>query len=239
MPAIRKFLFKLSASTRLRNRDVAACVRPFVRPGETVVDAGCGEFGLASFLATTKVVGVDIVQAKDNGSDFQFIPGSITALPFDTASVAVSASVDTIEHLPADIRAKALQEMVRVASRAVVVSFPRGEDARRIDEKYREGLRRTGRPEPDWLSEHLAEHYPTEEFVEATLRDAARRIDRSICVSTTYSEWSWISSLIRAADSRSVRLALLLDLALGILEFVTPRPPRKHSYRAIVTARFV
>lgn len=239
MPAIRKFLFRLSASTQLRNRDVAASVRPFLKTGETVVDAGCGEFGLASFLAPAKVVGVDIVRAGADDANFEFVPGSIVSLPFDDASVAVSASVDTIEHLPAVVRAIALAEMVRVSSKAVVVSFPRGDDARRIDEAYRADLRRYGRSEPDWLSEHLAERYPTEQYVERILRKAAGQVQRSVEVKTSYSEWTWFSRLIRTADSRSPRLALLIDLALGILGLVVPRPPRDRSYRAIVTARFV
>lgn len=238
MSIIRKTLFQLSASTRLRNRDVAGEVKRLLSTGDAVIDAGCGEYGLAPFLGTARVVGVDIVRSAGDGANFRFVEGSIVDLPFAAGSFAVAVSVDTIEHLPESLRPTAIAEMMRVSSKALVVSFPRGVEARRVDEDYRDRLRRRGRSEPEWLSEHLAEPYPTEAGVEAMIRDAAAGLGREVRIRTVYSEPTWIASSIRTVDSRSGRLALLLDLAWGAVGVVLPRPSRQRSYRAILTATF-
>ena len=141
MSRLREKLFKVSASSQHRNRDVAKEIRRLLSAGDTLLDAGCGEYGLAPFLPEAKVVGVDTVASKGLGDNFRFQAGSITALPFPDRSFGVAASVDTIEHLPEWVRAKALEELVRVAAKGIVVSFPRGREARQIDDNFRRELR--------------------------------------------------------------------------------------------------
>lgn len=238
MSRLRQKLFEVSASTRHRNRDVAEEVRRLLGAGDSVLDAGCGEYGLAPFLPEAKVVGVDTVESKGLGDNFRFQAGSITALPFPDRSFVVAASVDTIEHLPERVRAKALEELVRVAAKGVVVSFPRGSEARQVDDDFRRELRRRGKVEPDWLKEHLSEPYPDEAFAVDAIEHAAKASGRRVELACSYSEWDTTARLIRAGHARSGKLGLVTDLLLGLLAPLVPRPARDRSYRAILVARF-
>jgi ubiquinone/menaquinone biosynthesis C-methylase UbiE len=236
---LREALFRAAASTRIRNRDVAAAVRAILGPGDALLDAGCGEYGLAPYIRDVPVVGVDITNSRFTGRNFRFVPGSITALPFPDKSFAVAASVDTIEHLPTDVRTKALNELVRVATEGVVVSFPRGVDARAIDQAYRDALASRKASEPDWLREHLEQAYPDVQFTSRAIADAAKKLGRTPVMSVRYSEWDTCARLTRAVSARSARLGLIVDLMLGAFAPLIPRPPAERSYRAIMVARFV
>lgn len=99
-------------------------------------------------------------------------------------------------------------------------SFPRGLDARAIDEAFRRALAARKTPGPPWLEEHLA-------------------LGRKIEVSVHYSEWDTGARLSRAASARSARLGLLVELMVGSLAPLLPRPPEDRSYWAIMVARFV
>ena len=227
------------SSTSRRNRDVAGHIRPLLKSSETVLDAGCGEVGLAPFLSPAQVVGVDLGESKCAEANFLFIRGSITDLPLEDRSVGVAASVDTIEHLPVGARPAAIREMVRVARTAVVISFPRGQHARRVDDDYRRLLKRRNQPEPEWLAEHLAEPYPEVKSTIGLIADEARRIGRSVDVEVGYSEWLASARLLRWLSAYSERLAVAADLVLGPLVGMVMRPRERQSYRAIVVARFV
>lgn len=238
MRSVRESLFRLSASTRIRNRDVARQIRSILAQEDRVLDAGCGEFGLAPFLPDARVVGVDITQSRGTGQNFQFQVGSIMALPFADRSFAVAASVDTIEHLPARLRVQALMELVRVATKAVVVSFPGGENARKLDEHFHRQLIARKMAEPEWLREHLSDAYPDEASTKAALEAAADAVGRKVEVTSSYSEWDTIARLVRAGYARSGRLGLIADLLLGYFAPLLAQPSRSRSYRAILVARF-
>lgn len=238
MPTLKERLFRHSSTSR-RNRDVADEIRPLLTGGDRVLDAGCGELGLAPFLAPAAVVGVDLGESGCDDPNFQFIRGSITQLPLEDRSVAVAASVDTLEHLPEQVRGAAVRELVRVARTAVVLAFPRGEDARRIDDGYRQLLRRRNMAEPDWLEEHLASPYPEVETAVEMVVSEANRIGRPVDVKVRYSEWSASARLLRTISVYSEKAAMLVDLMLGPLVGLIRSPGKDHSYRAIVVAQFV
>ena len=92
----------------------------------------------------------------------QLIPaaGTATALPFADASIDVVLIMDTMEHIPPDLRADALHEAMRVAKRTVVVGGPMGARARDADAKLAASYEKRGLAVPDWLAEHLTERAP-------------------------------------------------------------------------------
>jgi len=237
MNGIRRALYRLSASTRVRNRDVAREINKLVDRNSSVLDAGCGEFGLAPFLPWSKVVGLDVAPSKEIGHNFEFVPGTILSLPFADRSFSVTASVDALEHLPEESRAAAIDELVRVASDGVVLAFPRGKDARTIDEEYGRALAKRERPKPEWLSEHLSTAYPEVPKMVEAIERAARLRSRAASVEVRYSEWDFGARWIRQSDARSPRFSLFLDLILGIVAPFMPRPAEDRSYRAILVAR--
>jgi demethylmenaquinone methyltransferase/2-methoxy-6-polyprenyl-1,4-benzoquinol methylase len=107
-----------------------------LRPGGSALDVACGSGKLTVELAKVsrggRVVGLDFSPrmleiARREHPDIEFIEGDALNLPFDDASFDASTIAFGLRNLADPVRG--LREMVRVASRAVVLEFvrpPRG-----------------------------------------------------------------------------------------------------------------
>lgn len=97
------------------------------------LDAGCGE-GFVARLILAKMPGIELTGcdlsagaltiAKQSNPNAEFLPGSVTELPFEDKSFDVVGCFEVLEHLPGDLPRAALAEFARVARRAVVLSVP-------------------------------------------------------------------------------------------------------------------
>lgn len=234
---IRTLIHTWGWDTGCRNSDVARRIKPLVSDGAYVLDAGCGENGLASFLPGKNVVGVDVLKPGDQQHNFTFLRGSILSLPFSARSFAVVASVDALEHLPADLRPAAITEMLRVADATVVVSFPSGNAARRVDEAFHRNLIQRNMPVPDWVNEHLADNYPEVESVVAEVHGQATKLGREVDTSVFYSEHIEVTKFLRWAAVRSKYVYIISNFFLGIVLPVFLRAGVDNSYRSILVVR--
>jgi hypothetical protein len=234
---IRQSIYKFAWDTRCRNVDVAGVLASFVDADKTVLDAGCGEYGVAGFVNAKRVVGVDIPAAgRGNGGDF--VHGSILDLPFADRSFDVAVSVDVLEHLPANLRDRAVAELVRCADEAIVLAFPSGTKAREMDENFERRLKAADANIPDWLAEHLENPYPgAGQIADALSAEAARR-GRAVRVTTHFSESLKVAGALRTAAAASKYLYLAGNIAAGFLLPVMPRPAGDDAYRAIIVAKF-
>lgn len=110
-------------------------IAKFVQPGETVLDAGCGEGVLSWYLAErgAKVTAMDISTPNlENAKSFlnkrgvldrvTLVQGDAEHLPFPDASFDWVVSSHVLEHLP-DFE-QGLSELHRVAKKRVVVALP-------------------------------------------------------------------------------------------------------------------
>jgi SAM-dependent methyltransferase len=236
--AIHELLFKFGGDTRRRNLDVARALKPVLSEAQTLLDAGCGEYGLADFLPATRVVGTDSICPARLGRRLTFFQASIASLPFANLSFPVVASVDTLEHLPFEMRDRALAEMFRVARAALVVAFPCGRRARQTDEEFQKNLARLDKAQPEWLVEHLQDAYPSVEWVLSKIRAESVKYDRPCDTTVCYSEQIRVTQILRWAAVRSDLLYIGINLIAGILGSIVPRPNANNSYRAIVLLRF-
>ena len=236
--SIRKTLYKMAWDTRCRNVDVARILRPFVNAETTVLDAGCGEYGLSAFVAAKSVVGVDILPTDVKVDGFTFIHGSIITLPFSEHSFSVAASVDVLEHLPEALRSEAIRQLVRVAKETIIITFPAGKAAREIDEAFNSKLRSSHQPVPDWLSEHLENPYPDANQVADLIRSEAEQNGRKVKVAVHHSENLAVAKFLRKAAATSKYLYLFGNLAAGFLLPLMPKASETNGYRAIILAEF-
>lgn len=237
--SIRKTLYKMAWDTRCRNVDVARILRPFVNRETTVLDAGCGEYGLSAFVDAKSVVGVDVIPTDSKIDGFTFIHGSIISLPFAERSFSIAASVDVLEHLPEAIRPEAIKQLVNVADKTIIITFPCGKNARDIDEAFSKELTAANQAIPDWVSEHLANQYPDAEAVVAEIETEAAKHGRAVRTSIFYSENLAVAKYLRWSAARSRYLYLIANIGSGILLPILPGAKKDNAYRAIVLAKFV
>lgn len=131
-------LTTLGHARRLRRVTVDQAL---IKPGESVLDVGCGT-GEVTLLAKTrakagKVYGIDPApemiaaarkKAGHKGLDIEFRVGVIESLPFPDASIDVVTSSLMMHHLPEDLKARGLTEIYRVlkpGGRLLIADFMR------------------------------------------------------------------------------------------------------------------
>ena len=118
---------------RYAHRQIYGQFLPYLKPSQTVLDAGCGE-GLLSCLAASgsaKVVGVDISApnidaarriAEGWGVQAKFLQGDLERLPFGDNSFDVVLCSHVLEHLP-ELSA-GLREIYRVTRDGALIAMP-------------------------------------------------------------------------------------------------------------------
>ena len=202
----------------------------------TLLDVGCGRIGMAAFLNGAQVVGVDLEPPLESLENFVFQQGTITDLHFPDRSFSVVSCIDVLEHLPLEVRDRAIDELVRVASRAVLVACPHGENGQTCDAEFQSALESRNRPIPAWVTEHLRQEYPTTTKVAEKLRQAARASGRKVKITLYYSEPVQACRFVRGAAARSDALYLAANLLLGVLLPLVPAPNFGNSYRMVMLA---
>lgn len=235
---MREFLYKFAWDTRCRNVDVARILRELTAHDARILDAGCGEYGLAAFMPAANITGADILPTGSVDPRLNYVHGSIVDLPFENGSFDAAVSVDVLEHLPENLRSYAIRQLVRVTRKAIVITFPDGERARTIDADFERELRSRQMPRPDWLVEHLAHRYPETVETTAEIDVAARDTGRAVRIRVDYSEHASVSRFLRWAAARSKYIYVPANLLSGAFLPAMPKPSAKNAYRAIVVAEF-
>jgi len=158
-------------------------VVPFIQevaPGE-LLDVGSGSEGVASWLGPEwRVTAVDVSFAAIGAMAGPLAPanrkviGDVRDLPFEDDSFDVGLALDVLEHITAADRARAIDELVRVTRRRVIVACPTGQEAFAADRRLAARLRGRGMRPPSWLIEHEANGFPEREDLEAWLAERGR-----------------------------------------------------------------
>lgn len=131
-------IMTLGQAPRLRKMTVEQAL---IKPGETVLDVGCGT-GEVTLLAKThardgQVYGIDPApemisvarrKAARKGLEIDFRVGVIEALPFPDSSLDVVTSSLMMHHLPEHLKGRSLAEIYRVLNpggRLLIADFMR------------------------------------------------------------------------------------------------------------------
>jgi ubiquinone/menaquinone biosynthesis C-methylase UbiE len=234
-------IYRHGWDTRCRNWVPARILRTLLKnlPSQSepiLLDVGCGRIGMAAFLNGAKVVGVDVETPLESVENFTFQQGTITDLHFPDKSFQVVSCIDVLEHLPLEARDRAIDELVRVASRAVLVACPHGENGQACDAEFQSALESRSRPIPEWVAEHQRQEYPTTTKLAEKLREAAAASGRKVKITLSYCEPVQVCRFVRGAAARSDALYLAANLLLGVLLPLVRAPTSENSYRMVMLA---
>ncbi|MCA9427073.1 MAG: class I SAM-dependent methyltransferase, partial [Candidatus Omnitrophica bacterium] len=147
------------------------CDRLGVDENHTVLDVGGGTGRLVQYLKSDLVFTVDPYGDGEN-----HIRASMEDLPIPESSYDVVIQIDSLEHVPDEIRERALREMSRVAERFMIWIGPvDSELAVEAEEdlcaSHREFF---AEKEMEWLSEHRIHGLPSKDLVTKTLNEGMR-----------------------------------------------------------------
>jgi arsenite methyltransferase len=131
--AAKKLISAYNSADLVRQRD-ATLQRLNLRPGENVIDIGCGPGFLCKSMAaaikpTGRVFGIDISEdmikfATGDNSDesIEYRAGNATALPVDAGQFDVAVSTQVIEYVTdADAALREISRVLRPSGRAFIV----------------------------------------------------------------------------------------------------------------------
>jgi len=141
-----------------RGKAVSDVLHGLFPPGpRSVLDVGGGTGESLTLPEEWSVVSVDIRTAACE----DFVCGSADNLPFFYKSFDIAVCLDTLEHLPENLRSRSITELCRIAREAIVLTAPFHQESVREAEKAVNDLyvKLHGKPHP-WLSEHLKNPLP-------------------------------------------------------------------------------
>ena len=148
----------------LRYLELGDLLDRYARRGP-ILELGSGPDGLRCRRRGERVVTVDLHAFPT--LDVRADGGS---LPFRDQAFTTTICNDVLEHVLPAQRFRLIAELRRVTSDLLIVGGPMGRVAEDTDRRLGRWFARTGRPVPDWLSEHLATRtYPTVEELNAAV----------------------------------------------------------------------
>lgn len=103
---------------------VVSALRDRLDPGATVVDVGDGSGHLQQFAPEMVTVAIDPSPSPDPFPESVRVQADGTRLPLDDRAVDAVVTCDALEHVEQPRRAHFLEELMRVARKAVVLTAP-------------------------------------------------------------------------------------------------------------------
>lgn len=174
-PPVRYRLHWSNIDGALRYSFVIGLLGRHYRPDLRVLEVGSGAGGITEFLQFP-VWGLDPAfdRTSERATPYLIpVAGSATALPFEDESFDVVLSLEMMEHLSHDLRGAALGEMLRVLRKGgrLIVTFPAGATARRLDARLNEAFRARFAADHPWAVEHIREGVPEVEEIVSQIRE--------------------------------------------------------------------
>jgi hypothetical protein len=202
-------------SIALRYLPIVDALKKQTKPSDKILEVGSEISGITTYYPR-------LVTGLDQGFDYKRqnkylkpVEGSAVAMPFKDKSFDYVISVDCIEHIPPKLRAKAVGEMLRVASKQIYLTFPVGQHSQSIDKMLDEYFYQKNGEHFTYLTEHVENGLPGFDFVPNIV---AKHKEWDIKVQGNTSTWLWVMLLkmgfsnIQWQTSIYRRLLLLLPV---------------------------
>jgi hypothetical protein len=142
----------------------------------SVLEVGSGQAGISQFLGR-RVTGLEIRFPGPPGPLLTPVVGTATHLPFANRSFDVVLVMDTLEHIPPELRDACIEEAMRVTRDTLIIGGPMGPAARGADAKLVAYYEKHRIAVPDWLRQHIEREAPDVEAVTRPLRASGWRVE--------------------------------------------------------------
>lgn len=224
-----------AADTAMRYLPVARFLRRRVRDGERLLEVGGGDYGLAPYWPGRFVLTDLRLFRKPEGTPK--VEASTLQLPFARESFDWVISIDMLEHVPPASRAAAIRELCRVARRCVVIGFPVGKGAARLDRALHDRYASRNTAPGAFLAEHLANTLPDAQESERVLREELARGNTSVAMERLPNGPLWLTRWLLEVQFRNGFPWSALNY--GVFVILSPlfsllRPRR--AYRTLIFA---
>ncbi len=157
------------------------------RPRMKILEVGSGGLGIAPYLKMP-VTGVDVEFKPPFYPKLTRVIGKAEKLNFANNSFDIVVSSDMLEHLPPDIREKAIFEMIRVAKLGVIIGVPCGVAAAEHDMELRQEYLKVNKKEFPFLKEQVEYGLPDKTDIIAYIDKACKKLDRKIKLTVSGNE---------------------------------------------------
>lgn len=200
-----------------------------VPPGARVLEVGGGPGPLESFLPEYELFVSDIAGAPHE----RFLLASGAALPFADETFSVVVTLDTLEHVPAPIRAPFLSELLRVSSDLVVLSAPFASAELEVaEEALNEFIRARFQGDFPTLDEHADNGLPV---LDATIAALAQDGFATATLPSGYLP-RWLVGMLVHHELLATGLPHLGKLHAYYNAIVSPLDNREPAYRHVVVS---
>lgn len=159
--SIKKFLDFLVAYKYFLPPDIYErhkFIGKFIKPNSKILDVGGSMSRLGEFTKNCEITTADVVEPADIIYDGKKIP-------VKNNSYDVITSIDVMEHIPSSAREDFVKEVVRVASKKIIISAPYGTDYHLDYERKTLKYYKSKNIKLPFLEEHVAIGLPTPEQV--------------------------------------------------------------------------
>lgn len=143
-------------------------VGKFIESNHTVLDVGGELHHLSQFSSPTK-----IIVANLTGGDVVIKKGK---LPFSNNSFDIVCAIDVLEHIVKKKRKQFIENLIKVAKKRVILSFPVGTLQHLKYEKETQAYLRKKGKSVTYLEEHIMNGLPTEKEVDNLTKHFKRKI---------------------------------------------------------------
>lgn len=144
-----------------------------------VLEVGSGGLGIVPYFKKP-VIGVDVEFKPPIHPLLTQVRASATKLPFKNSSFDVVLSIDMLEHLFSSDRKKAIEEMIRVAKKKVLIAVPCGKEAYQQDLKLNAYFQKKFGTTYHFLEEQISIGLPEKEEIVDTIHTGAKKINKSV-----------------------------------------------------------
>lgn len=172
-----KYFYRQHPEAALRYLPVVSEIKKAKLEDSKILEIGSGSLGITPYF-NKKIEGVDIDFSGPQTEHLVKIKGSAVNLEFRKNSKDVTISVDVIEHIPADLREKAIFDMLKITKKLAIIVVPVGEDSEKQDKELQSHWKKIFSEKNQFLEEHVQNGLPKTDEILVYIDRSLRKLDK-------------------------------------------------------------